>query len=382
MTHPSPTRQYLPNDITTACPGPVRLRSPRMIAPLEIMVFPPKMMFCGPAIVALRETLLPVSFMCVLYRSWIQIDSPHCFNELCFRVVNWCVHLASCRRNARVNSETIIQGDRPPTSKLPITMTLALSQALCRRTLLYRALSGTSSVIYVRQLSSQIPQQHLKDRIPSSYTTSLQSFPSRCISTSSPATQQPTQSDSPHQVAYHGPLAQTFRRLKIFSLSSLALSCIMTPFIFIVESSLPISARIVLATTALTTSGVSTALVGWSGYPYVVDLRRLTPAENGGIEGIEMTTLTLMLRRLTTRIYDADFLVETRRPFAKWELAEEIQLPSSSEEPVMAAKAGAPGQVETVAETLNAKNEVVGRWVVKWGEGGAGSCKAVGKVVR
>lgn len=23
-----------------------------------------------------------------------------CFNELCFRVVNWCVHLASCRRNA------------------------------------------------------------------------------------------------------------------------------------------------------------------------------------------------------------------------------------------------------------------------------------------
>ena len=266
-------------------------------------------------------------------------------------------------------------------------MTLALGQGLCRRTLLYRALFSTSSVLYVRQLSGQIPQRHLK--IPKSYTntapqSAVQSSPSRgrCISTSPPATQQSTQSDSPHPVAYHGPLAQTFRRLKIFSLSSLALSCIMTPFIFVIESSLPISARIVLATTALTTSGVSTALVGWSGSPYVVDLRRLTPAENGGIEGIEMTTLNLMLRRLTTRVYDADFLVETRRPFAKWELAEEIQLPSSSEDPVMAAKAGAPGQVETVAETLNAKNEVVGRWVVKWGEGGAGSCKAVGKVVR
>lgn len=156
----------------------------------------------------------------------------------------------------------------------------------------------------------------------------------------------------------------------------------MAPFIFIVESSLPMSARIVLAATALTTSGVSTALVGWSGAPYVVDLRRLTPAENGGIEGIEMTTLTLTLRKLTTRVYDADFLVDTKRPFAKWELAHQVQLPSPSEEPTTAAKAGAPGEVETVAETLNANNDVIGRWVVKWEAGGAGSCKAVGRVVR
>jgi hypothetical protein len=62
MTQPSPTRQYLPSEMTTACPGPVRLRSPRMMAPLEMMVLPPRIMFCGPAIVARRETLLPVSF--------------------------------------------------------------------------------------------------------------------------------------------------------------------------------------------------------------------------------------------------------------------------------------------------------------------------------
>lgn len=61
MTQPSPTRQYLPKEITTACPGPVRLRSPRIIAPLEMMVFPPRIIFCGPAIVARLETLLPVS---------------------------------------------------------------------------------------------------------------------------------------------------------------------------------------------------------------------------------------------------------------------------------------------------------------------------------
>lgn len=62
MMQPSPIRQYLPKDITTACPGPVLLRSPRMIAPLDMIVLPPRMIFCGPAIVARRETLLPVSF--------------------------------------------------------------------------------------------------------------------------------------------------------------------------------------------------------------------------------------------------------------------------------------------------------------------------------
>lgn len=185
-----------------------------------------------------------------------------------------------------------------------------------------------------------------------------------------------------YQVCYHGPLTQTFRRLKLFSLSSLALSSVMTPFIFIVESSLPISARLILAATALGTSSISTVLVGWAGAPYVVTLRRLLPAENGGIDGIEMTTLTLTLSKLTTRVYDTDFLVDTRRPFAKWELPKEVQLPSPSEDATMAAKAGPPGEVETVAETLDSKNEVIGRWVVKWGEGGTGSCSAVGKVVR
>ena len=265
---------------------------------------------------------------------------------------------ASCRRDASTRRRFNVDSLRSSNARLPVTMsTLMLGHALCRRSLV-----TTSSVLYVGQL----PRRHLS-------CTALR--------LSSPSSS-PTQDDASRQVSYHGPLTQTFRRLKVFSLSSLALSCIMTPFIFIIESSLPISARIALATTALTTSGVSTALVGWAGSPYVVDLRRLTPAENGGIEGIEMATLTLTLRRLTTRVYDADFLLETRRPFAKWELAEEIQLASSSEEPVTAAKAGAPGEVETVAETLNAKNEVIGRWVVKWGERGAGSCKAVGKVVR
>lgn len=197
------------------------------------------------------------------------------------------------------------------------------------------------------------------------------------------STKAPSSGDSQAEpVAYHGPLTQTFRRLKIFSLSSLGLSCIMTPFIFIVESSLPLSARIVLAATALSTSSISTALVGWSGASYVVDLRRLSPAENGGIEGIEMTTLTLTLKRLVTRVYDADFLVDTKRPFAKWELAQSVLLPPSKEDALMAVKGGAPGEEETMAESFNATGEIVGRWIVKWENDGAGTCRGVGKVVR
>lgn len=197
------------------------------------------------------------------------------------------------------------------------------------------------------------------------------------------STKVPSYRDSQAEpILYYGPLTQTFRRLKIFSLSSLGLSCIMTPFIFIVESSLPFSARIVLAATALSTSSISTALVGWSGASYAINLRRLPPADNGGIEGIEMTTLTLTLKKLVTRVYDADFLVETKRPFAKWELAQSILLPPPKEDALMAAKGGAPGEEETIAETFNSRGDIVGRWIVKWKSDGAGTCHGTGTVVR
>ena len=61
ITHPSPIKQYLPREMTTVWPLPVRLKSPRMIAPFEMIVLPPRMIFCGPAMIALRDTLLPVS---------------------------------------------------------------------------------------------------------------------------------------------------------------------------------------------------------------------------------------------------------------------------------------------------------------------------------
>ena len=109
---------------------------------------------------------------------------------------------------------------------------------------------------------------------------------------------------------YYGPLTPTFRRLKVFSISSLALSSTFVPFIFLIESQLPLSARIALATTALATSGASTALIAWCGSPYVTTLRRINPLE--GSQGLEMTTLTLLLRERTTRVYDSAFLVDRK----------------------------------------------------------------------
>ncbi|KAF9240922.1 hypothetical protein BU15DRAFT_45485, partial [Melanogaster broomeanus] len=158
-----------------------------------------------------------------------------------------------------------------------------------------------------------------------------------------------------------------FRCLKIFSLASLGLTFAIAPFIFIVESALFMSVRIFLACAAISITGssISIALVTWCGAPYVVDLRRLTPAENGGIEGIEVTTLTLTLKRFTTRVYESDFLIRTSRLFAKWRLAQEIQLPPPSEVTGMAGKGGGPREEETVAEAQDEKGGIIGQWIIR-----------------
>ncbi|KAI0776249.1 hypothetical protein BD413DRAFT_527706 [Trametes elegans] len=185
---------------------------------------------------------------------------------------------------------------------------------------------------------------------------------------------------------YYGPLATTFRRLKILSLSSLTLTFALTPFIFVLEttSSVPLSGRAALAAIAMATSSVSTALVAWCGRPYVTTLRVLesapAAAAAGGGRAVEMTTLTLGLHKRVTTVYDPAFLVPTSRPFATWELAEAFRLAEPE-----AADARARGLIpreETVAETKTADGAVIGRWVVSWDEHGVGTCREVGKVPR
>lgn len=183
----------------------------------------------------------------------------------------------------------------------------------------------------------------------------------------------PNEPTSTSEVVYQGPLTNTFRRLKIFSLSSLTLSAALTPFIFAIEApGIPLSARFALAGVAITTSGVSTALVAWCGSPYVTKLQRVEKDH-----ALRMTTLTLGLRERITSVYDTNFLKETSRPLAKWELADRVTLEGKEQRQKAVA-----GTQETVAETTDAEGRLVGSWVVTWGEGGEGTCKQVGKLSR
>lgn len=72
-------------------------------------------------------------------------------------------------------------------------------------------------------------------------------------------------------------------------------------------------------------------------------------------------------------------MIETHRPLAKWELAQEITLTSSESG---GSTHPAPGEEETIAETSNQKGEIIGRWIVKWKENGVGVCHQVGHVIR
>ena len=100
---------------------------------------------------------------------------------------------------------------------------------------------------------------------------------------------------------YHGPLTTTFRRLKIFSLASLGLSLTLAPFMFVLESNLPVFARLALVSIALGSSSISTALVSWCAKPYVTTLRRSYP-DKGGAEEIEFTTINLFLQPRITKV--------------------------------------------------------------------------------
>ncbi|CAE6417940.1 unnamed protein product [Rhizoctonia solani] len=156
-------------------------------------------------------------------------------------------------------------------------------------------------------------------------------------------------------IFYRGPLSTTFRNLKLFSLSSLSLASALTPFIFIIDAPLSVSARIALAVTALGTSISSTALIAWCGKPYVVSMRRAQ-----GSDAVELTTTDVFLRERRTTVLDPRFFQTTSRPFATWELPE-----SFTADPEPTAQRAA-GSAEPVAVTRDSSGDIVGRCVIEW----------------
>lgn len=184
--------------------------------------------------------------------------------------------------------------------------------------------------------------------------------------------------DSDKILVYEGPLASTYRKLKGFSLTSLGLTSSVAPFFFLMDTSLPLAAKTVLASVVLGTSGISTALIAWCGKPYV---SRLWRSESG--TALELETTILYLEKRFTKVYDwKTFLRESERPFAKWELAREV------EERVI-TKYGQFLEEETVAETRDKNGKIIGRWIVRWGKtdngdvcGRKGTCYGEGRIVR
>ena len=324
----------------------------------------------------------------------------HSFYKLGFRVENGRIHGHSHPESVRpaegdANSNCLIRPDRHPYPELmlspiaslrrrPVSTWIAAVTDLrhCSRTCVLARRHIDSKPSNRRFLTSKT---ELNADAKGAVATATQvnggtTSASGRIYGTLPSTSVPRSSDT-YTKDYKGPLALTFKRLKIFSLASLSLTTALSPFMFIIESNLPTSARAGLAGVALTTSGISTLLVGWCGKPYVETLRHLRSSDNNGVEGLEMTTLSVMLQKRITRVYDVDFLVQTERAFAKWELAEIVLFPPEDGEKA-SKKAGDPGQEETVAETLSIDGKVLGRWIVKWEEGGVGKCRQVGRIVR
>ncbi|KAF9287814.1 hypothetical protein BGZ68_001231 [Mortierella alpina] len=87
------------------------------------------------------------------------------------------------------------------------------------------------------------------------------------------ATGQPAPPSPHHQESqlaiYEGPFSQTAKRLKLFSVSSLAATVALCPFIFILDAGISNGMRGGLAFAAVATSGSSTALVQWCLGSYV-----------------------------------------------------------------------------------------------------------------
>ncbi|KAG8893121.1 hypothetical protein FRB99_002195 [Tulasnella sp. 403] len=170
---------------------------------------------------------------------------------------------------------------------------------------------------------------------------------------------------------YHGPLTRTFQSLKVFSLSSLGLCTSVSPFIYLIDAELAMSARTGLVVFAVTTSSLSTALVGWLSSPYVILMSRLNPPRNPSAStpvvapgAVELLTRDVILRERRTRVYDPIFLGPTGRKFAKWELLNRVVVDTSADDVPNPNRR--VGGTEIVAETRDKAGNVLGKWVVRW----------------
>ncbi|KAG8808941.1 hypothetical protein FRC17_003691 [Serendipita sp. 399] len=150
---------------------------------------------------------------------------------------------------------------------------------------------------------------------------------------------------------YKGPLTETYHKLKIFSLTSLGLAVAMTPLMFYIDSAVSTGGRAILGLTAMSTSGLSTALVSWAGKSYVTQLMVEEPGPR-----LKFTTTNLFLRERITTVYDPLFLEPAEEYLTKVRLRKSVRIPMKEVERL--GMRLSDGMEETVAETADSNGEV------------------------
>ncbi|KAN0061024.1 hypothetical protein ACQY0O_006758 [Thecaphora frezii] len=232
--------------------------------------------------------------------------------------------------------------------------------------------------------SSNMPR--LQARVPLRFNSTSSSGPVKASSSPAAAANR-VQVPTDALAHYEGPLARTFTRLKLFSLCSLALASTFGPVLMLAPGEISMAGRVGLCLTALSTSGVSTALIAWIGQPYAGRMHLLAKGEKEAGPKIRIETVSWKLKSMVTTVYEPSFLRATSRPFATWELtnAPPPLAVSSNETNVAVTK--------VVSETVEAKTgKVVGRWIAKYDattmtktEDGwkmEGRCEVEGKPIR
>ncbi|KAE8209437.1 hypothetical protein CF327_g6574 [Tilletia walkeri] len=215
--------------------------------------------------------------------------------------------------------------------------------------------ASPSSLIFIRSASTFLHSSHSiglnltlspKHRLPSTSIlihsrSTRPSFFSTSPSPRTPPSTQPSPAsqdqDQDHKedvlATYTGPLHKTFRRLKLFSLSSLVFASALTPYLLLGPGSLDTFGRVALVITALSASSASTALISWIGKPYVGTLN-LVRRQQSSLKEQQYTdplppsdnqlvayTTSWRLQPLRTTIYQPAYIRGTSRPFAQWQLA-------------------------------------------------------------
>lgn len=167
------------------------------------------------------------------------------------------------------------------------------------------------------------------------------------------------------KVIYTSPTEKPVRLLKIFCVSGTAVTFAAAPLLMLIDSTLPMVARIAAIGFATFGTGSTTAFVARYFSGYVSSIKR-----NPDTRELVFSTSTLLLRPRLTTVYDDSFLVPSERPGAKLALADHVN------------GNGAEGTEETIAQTTDDKGRVLGRWIVRWEKGGVGRCQPAGNVVR